>query len=199
MGDASGLQSIKEVVSSIRKVMLSDVSSQDDILCLENPEDPDTDLEDELGKSPEVVRGTGRVRHSKSFCGSVEREVQQRQISCSMELTESSSLTSFSDGDEDQDKDSDDSLLSSESIAEATEEIRRLVNAATASENPSANTRTNTSPTIEELALSALRPQIAEWLNKNLRGLVGDIVEREIHKIVRKSVPDFFKRDEQES
>ncbi|MGN7661013.1 MAG: DUF2497 domain-containing protein [Anaplasma sp.] len=198
MGDSGGLQSIKEVVSSIRKVMLSDISSQDDIVCLEDPEDPDADLEDELGGNPEAVRGAGRMRHSKSFCGPVEREVQQRQISCSMELTESSSLTSFSDGDENQDEDSYDSLLSPESVAAATEEIRRLVGAATASENQSANTRIDTSPTIEELALNALRPQVAEWLNKNLRGLVSDIVEREIHKIVRKSVPDFYKRDEQE-
>ncbi|MCU7611790.1 DUF2497 domain-containing protein [Anaplasma capra] len=189
MSNSGGIQSVKDVVASIRRVILSD-AEQDDVMCLENPEN--LDAASSARESPsvsgslDITQSIGRVRHSKNFCGSVEREIQQRQISCSMELTKSSSTASFSEGDPTQDESA---LLSRENIAAATQEIKKLVDAAMSVESTVTGPLAEDSSrgqTVEELALSVLRPQLSEWLNQNLQRLVREVVEREISKLVER-------------
>ncbi len=38
--------------------------------------------------------------------------------------------------------------------------------------------------TLEEIIIDMLRPQLSEWLDKNLSTLVQQIVEREIHRLI---------------
>jgi cell pole-organizing protein PopZ len=38
--------------------------------------------------------------------------------------------------------------------------------------------------TLEDIVIEALKPQLSEWLDKHLPGLVGRIVEREIQKLI---------------
>ena len=192
MSGSSSLQSIRDVVASIRKVILSDSQSHDDVMYLENPENLDviSYKREGPGVSSSIcaTQSVGRVRHSKNFC-SVEREVQQRQISCSMELTESSSLASFAEGSIASSDEDESALLSRENIEAATKEIKKLVDAAMATESPAAPAPSagdsSKGLTVEELTLSVLRPQLSEWLNENLPGLVREIVEREIGKLIK--------------
>ncbi|WP_041651124.1 DUF2497 domain-containing protein [Anaplasma centrale] len=193
MSGPSSLQSIRDVVASIRRVILSDSQAHDDVMYLENPENLDVvhckKEAPSVSGSVGVTQSVGRVRHSKNFC-SVEREVQQRQISCSMELTESSSLASFAGGAAPDVAVDEDTLLSRENIEAATKEIKKLVDAAMVTEGHAAagpvEDGNSGGLTVEELALSALRPQLSDWLNKNLPGLVREIVEREIGKLIKR-------------
>jgi hypothetical protein len=40
--------------------------------------------------------------------------------------------------------------------------------------------------TIEDIIISLLKPQISDWLNKNLSGIVHNIVQKEIKKLIPK-------------
>ncbi|ASI48259.1 MAG: DUF2497 domain-containing protein [Anaplasma ovis] len=193
MSGSGSLQSIRDVVASIRKVILSDPQSHDDVMYLENPENLDVISYKREGPSVSgsvcATQSVGRVRHSKNFC-SVGREVQQRQISCSMELTESSSLASFAESSTAPVGADESALLSRENIEAATKEIKKLVDAAMATESPAAAPSppvedSSKGLSVEELALSVLRPKLSEWLNENLPGLVREIVEREIGKLIK--------------
>ncbi|KAF2282058.1 hypothetical protein GH714_042882 [Hevea brasiliensis] len=168
MSGSGSLQSIRDVVASIRKVILSDPQSHDDVMYLENPENLD------------VI----------SYKREGPAEVQQRQISCSMELTESSSLASFAESSTAPVGADESALLSRENIEAATKEIKKLVDAAMATESPAAAPSppvedSSKGLSVEELALSVLRPKLSEWLNENLPGLVREIVEREIGKLIK--------------
>ena len=193
MSGSSSLQSIRDVVASIRKVILSDSRSHDDVMYLENPENLDVISYKREGPSVSgsvcATQSIGKVHHSKNFC-SVDREVQQRQISCSMELTESSSLASFAGSGTAPVDAGESALLSRENIEAATKEIKKLVDAAMATgggpaATPSPPGDSSKSLSVEELTLSVLRPKLSEWLNENLPGLVREIVEREISKLIK--------------
>ncbi|CAH58513.1 DUF2497 domain-containing protein [Ehrlichia ruminantium] len=78
-------------------------------------------------------------------------------------------------------------LLSPENVFASSEEIKKLITQIHHYTTLPSVTAQDKSPTIEELVISILKPELSTWLNNNLQKVVQDIVEREIKHIVKKS------------
>ena len=77
-------------------------------------------------------------------------------------------------------------LVSPENIVANSEEIKKLITQIHHYTKPP-NISNNKSPTIEELVIKMLKPELSTWLNNNLQKLVKEIVEKEIKHIIKKS------------
>ncbi|AHX03316.1 hypothetical protein ECHHL_0141 [Ehrlichia chaffeensis str. Heartland] len=77
-------------------------------------------------------------------------------------------------------------LVSPESIVASSEEIKKLITQIHHYTKPP-NISSEKSPTVEELVINMLKPELSTWLNNNLQKLVKEIVEKEIKHIIKKS------------
>ncbi|MCS6778848.1 MAG: DUF2497 domain-containing protein [Geminicoccaceae bacterium] len=76
------------------------------------------------------------------------------------------------------------SLVSPTTAQASTSALARLARAA-ASEEP--RPLAGAGRTVEELVIELLRPQLKEWLDKNLAQLVERVVEQEVKKLARRA------------
>ncbi|WP_395877719.1 DUF2497 domain-containing protein [Ehrlichia muris] len=77
-------------------------------------------------------------------------------------------------------------LVSPENIVANSEEIKKLITQIHHHTKPQ-NISNDKSPTIEELVIKMLKPELSTWLNNNLQKLVKEIVEKEIKHIIKES------------
>lgn len=77
-------------------------------------------------------------------------------------------------------KDSTDKLISAESAAETVISLKNLTNKAQAVKDEAKYK----SLTIEELVIQILKPELKEWLDKNLPRVVKLLVEKEIKRLI---------------
>ncbi|MDR0773806.1 MAG: DUF2497 domain-containing protein [Rickettsia sp.] len=73
------------------------------------------------------------------------------------------------------------SLVSDKSAAETTKIFQHFSKTA---QEISANASNPTVKTLEDIIIEMLRPQLSQWLNKNLPLLVKQLVEKEIQKLI---------------
>lgn len=78
---------------------------------------------------------------------------------------------------------STESLLSEATIQETTDTFRNLINQVTKPINNSGITLRK-GMAIEDLVIEALKPPLAEWLDKHLPNIVKTLVEKEIKKLI---------------
>ena len=75
-------------------------------------------------------------------------------------------------------------FLSNETINRTTEQIDTLISKLDTAVSSTANTQHKS---IDELVINTLKPELKQWLDKNLPGLVTTIVRQEINKIISKA------------
>jgi cell pole-organizing protein PopZ len=79
-------------------------------------------------------------------------------------------------------EDSDDSLLTNSAAETSAHALKNLVNSIP---KPKVETMLMRSgSTLEDLVVESLKPELSEWLNKNLPTLVQSLVEKEIRKLI---------------
>lgn len=71
-------------------------------------------------------------------------------------------------------------MLKPNVINESQHAMRQLVDVA----HKKSSTEKGKHSALEELIIEALKPQLSAWMNDNLPGIVHDIVEKEIKKLV---------------
>ena len=76
----------------------------------------------------------------------------------------------------------DDSLLADNVVATSTQALKNLVNNIPKPKVDSLLMRSGS--TLEDLVVESLKPELSEWLNKNLPTLVQSLVEKEIRKLI---------------
>ncbi len=79
-------------------------------------------------------------------------------------------------------------LLNEETIKESSTSLKTLVNSLNDKNTDSIYTRRGTS--LEDLVMEAMKPFLAEWLNKNLAVIVKKIVEKEVKRLIPKEEDD---------
>ncbi|CEI84921.1 DUF2497 domain-containing protein [Ehrlichia minasensis] len=112
---------------------------------------------------------------------------QERRLTTTHTLSEEiSKNTSEIKGIHQQNTFISENLLSPESIVASSEEIKKLMTQVH-NYTKSTNVSSDKSPTIEELVINMLKPELSTWLNNNLQKLVKEVVEKEIKHIIKKS------------
>lgn len=76
----------------------------------------------------------------------------------------------------------DESLLSSNAAEASAHALKNLVNSIPKPKVESMLMRSGS--TLEDLVVESLKPELSEWLNKNLPTLVQTLVEKEIRKLI---------------
>ena len=78
-------------------------------------------------------------------------------------------------------------ILSKESAEEARDSLKALMNIAETVNRPKVqNAPFRNGDTVEDLVMDMLKPILKDWLDANLPGLVQNIVEKEIKKLIPK-------------
>lgn len=81
------------------------------------------------------------------------------------------------------------SLIAEEVAKESSGSLKELVNSVSEKHVVSPTTRNGTS--LEELVIEAIKPFLADWLNKNLPAIVKKIVEKEVKRLIPKEDDDY--------
>lgn len=81
------------------------------------------------------------------------------------------------------------SLIAEEVAKESSGSLKELVNSVSEKHVASPTTRNGTS--LEELVIEAIKPFLADWLNKNLPAIVKKIVEKEVKRLIPKEDDDY--------
>ena len=89
-------------------------------------------------------------------------------------------------------KNHSDSLLSSESAASASDNLKKFANVATSVYKNNPNYRSG--KTVEQLVVEVMKPHLCKWLDDNLPSIVQNLVEKEIRRLL----PDDTKQDDNE-
>ncbi|QGR02848.1 DUF2497 domain-containing protein [Ehrlichia ruminantium] len=119
---------------------------------------------------------------------SIEQSSQERRLTTKHTLSDGlSKIEGTTTSSEIKEIHHKNSLLSPESVFASSEEIKKLITQIHHYTAPPSVTTQNKSPTIEELVINILKPELSSWLNNNLQKIVQDIVEQEIKHIVKKS------------
>lgn len=75
-----------------------------------------------------------------------------------------------------------DSLITEETVTESSKAIQSLVDATQKPKEAGMHFRSG--ETLENLVVESLKPELSAWLNENLPGLVKQLVEKEIKKLL---------------
>ena len=75
-----------------------------------------------------------------------------------------------------------DALIDIKVAQESREALKHFIRLAEKSEIDSLPLKNGT--TVEDIIIDLLKPQLSDWLNKNLPGIVNNIVQREIKKLI---------------
>lgn len=75
-----------------------------------------------------------------------------------------------------------DTLIDVKVAQESREALKHFIRLAEKNEIDSLPLKNGT--TVEDIIIDLLKPQLSDWLNKNLPGIVNNIVQREIKKLI---------------
>jgi cell pole-organizing protein PopZ len=120
----------------------------------------------------------------KSIRGIIDkREDRNEQEDDILELTETVDSQDEKISDNFQDKIDNDNLISGKSASEATSVLKQFAEQA---KHAVKEYKKPKIPTVDQLVMDILRPQLKQWLDANLPSLVKELVEKEIKSLVPK-------------
>jgi cell pole-organizing protein PopZ len=158
--------SIEQILTSIRKVIDSQEINQannDDVL----------ELTDIVGNGSTVSSDCVTIAHQKSNLNFADDALEQENGKCT--------LNNFTLSDKLEEKILSSPLISEKSVTNTTNTLKYFLDV---EKEANANLPNPKAKTLEELVIEIIKPQLSQWLDKNLPILVKQLVEKEIQKLL---------------